>query len=125
MACDVYAFLLTEGEEAATPALGRWALALGRWTLALGRWTGVDSCGEGFRFTPRAASSVSRAVLPFLMLGSGLGLVDDAAIGDGASPVLLVLLLLGRGVVNGGRAEDSGLGFVADFGGGGASSTKS
>ena len=106
-------------------ALERWTLALGRWTLALGRWTGVDSYVEGFRFTPRAASSVSRAVLPFLMLGSGLGVADDAAIGEGASPMPLVLLLLGRGVVNGGLAVDSGLGFDTDFGGGGASSTKS
>lgn len=65
------------------------------------------------------------------MLGRGLGVAVDAAIGDGASPVLLLLLLLpvlllpARGVVNGGRADDSGLGFDTDFGGGGASSTKS
>lgn len=65
-------------------------------------------------------------MLPFFMLGRGLGVAVDAAIGDGARPVLLpVLLLLARGVVNGGRAEDSGLGFDTDFGGGGASSTKS
>lgn len=60
-----------------------------------------------------------------MILGRGLGVVDEAAIGDGASPVLDVLLLLARGVVNGGRAEDKGRGFVTDFGGGGASSTKS
>lgn len=73
----------------------------------------------------RDVSRVSRKVLPFDSPGRALALLIDAGIGEGARDLFVVLLMFGLEAEDGGREKLKGRGFIMDFGGAGASSTKS